>query len=87
MNEEIKDAVGELCNIISGQARQKLDELGLNLKAGIPSLIMGKGHSIKHISDHKIIGIPFTCADSNFTIEVCFEEQFINDPTAKQRCE
>jgi chemotaxis protein CheX len=74
MGDEVKDAVGELCNMITGQARQKLEELGLNLKAGIPVLIMGKGHSIKHISDHRIIAIPFTCADSNFTIEVCFEE-------------
>ncbi len=74
INEEIKDAVGELCNMISGQARQKLDELGLNLKAGIPSLIMGKGHSIKHIIDKRIIAIPFACAGSNFTIEVCFGE-------------
>jgi chemotaxis protein CheX len=74
MNEEIKDAVGELCNMISGQARQRLDGLGLNLKAGIPSLIMGKGHTVKHISDKRIIAIPFTCADSNFTIEVCLEK-------------
>ena len=74
MNDEIKDTVGEICNIITGQARQKFDEMGLNIKAGIPSLIMGRGHSMKHISDHRIIAIPFTCADSDFTIEVCFEE-------------
>ena len=74
MNDEIKDTVGELCNIITGQARQKLNELGLNIKAGIPNLIMGKNHSIKHISDDRVIGIPFTCGDSNFTIEVCFNE-------------
>lgn len=74
MNDEIKDAVGELCNMITGQARQKLDKLGLNLKAGIPNLIMGKGHSIKHITDYKIIAIPFSCAGSKFTIEVCFKE-------------
>jgi len=74
MNDEIKDTVGELCNIITGQARQKLNELGLKVKAGIPELITGKEHSIEHISEDKVIGIPFSCADSNFTIEVCFEE-------------
>jgi len=71
MNEEIKDAVGELCNMISGQARQKLPVLGLNLKAGIPSLIIGKWHTVQHISDKRVIAIPFTCTDGNFTIEVC----------------
>lgn len=74
MNDEINDAVGELCNMITGQARQKLVELGLHLKSGIPSLIMGKGHSIKHITDHRVIAIPFSCAGSGFTIEVCFQE-------------
>ena len=37
MNEEIKDAVGEITNMISGQARKKLDEQGMSLKAAIPS--------------------------------------------------
>ena len=74
MNEEIKDTVGEICNIITGQARQKLTEVGLNIQAGIPQLIMGKDHSINHFSDDRIIGIPFTCAGSSFTIEVCVEE-------------
>ena len=74
MNDEIKDTVGELCNIITGQARQKLFELGLNIKAGIPELIMGEKHSIKHSSDDRVIGIPFSCANSCFTIEVCFDE-------------
>ncbi|MBN2420470.1 MAG: chemotaxis protein CheX [Deltaproteobacteria bacterium] len=73
MNDEIKDTVGELCNIITGQARQKLNELGLNIQAGIPRLITGENHSINHISDRRVMGIPFTCADSNFTIEVCVE--------------
>lgn len=37
MNEEIKDAVGEITNMISGQARKKLDEQGMSLKAATPS--------------------------------------------------
>lgn len=74
MNEEIKDAVGEVTNMISGQARKRLDEQGRSLKAAIPTVIMGKDHSITHMTTHPIIAIPFSTDNGEFTIEVCFEE-------------
>ena len=74
LNEEIKDAVGEIANMISGQARQELEELGRSLQAAIPAVIMGKNHSIKHITTHPIVAIPFNTDNGEFTIEVCFEE-------------
>ena len=73
LNDEVKDAVGEIANMISGHARQKLEELGCNLKAAIPTVIMGKDHTISHITDHKIVAIPFNTESGGFTIEVCFE--------------
>jgi chemotaxis protein CheX len=74
LNNEIKDAVGEISNMISGQARQTLEGLGRNLKAAIPMVIMGKDHIICHITSHPIIAIPFNTQFGSFTIEVCFEE-------------
>ncbi|MBW1739586.1 MAG: chemotaxis protein CheX [Deltaproteobacteria bacterium] len=74
LNEEIKDAVGEITNMISGQARQELEGMGISLKAAIPSVIVGKNHSINHITKHPIIAIPFNTANGGFTIEVCFEK-------------
>ena len=73
MNEEIRDAVGEIVNMISGQARQKLDELGRSLKAAIPTVITGKNHVVDHITTYPIIAVPFTTDKGEFTIEVCFE--------------
>jgi chemotaxis protein CheX len=74
LNEEIKDAVGEIANMISGQARQKLEKMGRNLKAAIPTVIMGKNHSVTHITSSPIIAIPFSTDDGEFTIEVCMEK-------------
>lgn len=73
LNEEIKDAVGEITNMISGKARQELDGLGRSLKAAIPTVIMGTNHIIRHITTHPIIAIPFSTNNGEFTIEVCFE--------------
>lgn len=74
LNEEINDAVGEITNMISGQARQELEVMGRSLKAAIPTVIMGNNHSITHITSHPIVAIPFNTDNGGFTIEVCFEE-------------
>lgn len=73
LNEEIGDAVGEIANMISGQARQKLEALGTNLQAAIPSVVMGKDHSIQHLTKQPIIALPFSTKGGEFTIEICFE--------------
>ena len=73
INSEIQDAVGEISNMISGQARQKLESLGTTLKAAIPTVVTGKGHSITHITKYPIIAIPFETDKGSFTIEICIE--------------
>ena len=73
LNAEIVDAVGELTNMISGQARKELEDMGKVFKAAIPSVITGKNHSITHCTNGPKIAIPFSVGDGKFTIEVSFE--------------
>ena len=73
LNDDIADAVGELTNMISGQARGGLEQMGKVFKAAIPSVVTGKNHSIRHYSDGPKIAIPFNTDAGDFTIEVCFE--------------
>ena len=73
LNSEIADAVGELTNMISGQARRELEEMGKVFKAAIPSVITGRNHSITHYTEGPKIAIPFSTDGGKFTIEVCFE--------------
>lgn len=73
LNHEIADAVGELVNMISGQARRELEEIGRLFHAAIPTVISGKGHCVTHYTDGPKIAIPFTTEDGVFTIEVCLE--------------
>lgn len=74
VNDDIKDAVGELTNMISGQARKALDGIGYSFHAAIPTVVVGKNHIISHISSGPMIAIPFDTADGPFTIEVCFDQ-------------
>lgn len=73
LNNEITDAVGELTNMISGQARRELEEMGKVFKAAIPSVVTGRNHSIRHYTEGPKIAIPFSTDNGDFTIEVCFE--------------
>jgi len=71
---DTKDAVGEISNMISGQARANLSELGLNFQGSTPSVIMGAGHSITHVTRSQVVAIPFATAFGDFTVEFCFED-------------
>lgn len=78
MNEDIRDAVGEITNMISGQSRRTLEEKGKLVDAAIPTVIMGKSHSIVHMTRESVMAIPFFTDDGEFTIEICFEDSTQN---------
>jgi chemotaxis protein CheX len=71
LNGDIKDAVGEITNMVSGVARQKLEQEGLILRAAIPTVISGKGHSISHVLGGPSVIIPFETEEGPFVVDVC----------------
>lgn len=71
--QDTKDAVGEITNMISGQARAALAEMGMVFQGATPSVIMGDGHTISHVTKSPIIAIPFTTNHGEFTVEFCLE--------------
>ncbi|SDN24337.1 chemotaxis protein CheX [Desulfonauticus submarinus] len=72
LNKDVIDAVGELTNMISGQARRGMDEIGMTFEAGIPSVVTGKNHSISHVSNSAILAIPFESQFGPIIVEICF---------------
>lgn len=73
MTEEVADAVGELTNMISGDARAQLQKAGFDFTAAIPTVVRGKDHTIRHLSQGgPTVMIPFTTDDGNFYVEASF---------------
>jgi chemotaxis protein CheX len=72
INDEVKDAVGELTNMISGDSRRRLAEMGHHFQGAIPTVISGCGHEVRHITKGPILSIPFRTNAGSFTVEVCF---------------
>lgn len=70
---DVQDAVGEITNMISGQARVGLAEMGVRLQGSTPTVIMGNNHTIAHMTSTLAMAIPFSCAAGSFTLEFCFD--------------
>lgn len=71
IDDDVKDAVGELTNMICGDARRELEEKGYLVKGAIPTVITGHDHSIKHMSNDPVIAIPFRISAGTFVLELC----------------
>jgi chemotaxis protein CheX len=65
---EITDGIGELVNIIAGNAKQHLTEYHLNIS--LPNVIVGKDHYVSSPSGIPTIIVPFKCEFGDFAMEV-----------------
>jgi chemotaxis protein CheX len=74
LNDDIADAVGELTNMIAGQARMHLSQQGMSFTASTPSVVMGKGHRLSHTSGSPILAIPFSTEGGDLVVEVAFAD-------------
>lgn len=72
-NQDVFDAVGEITNMISGVARTYLEKDTMTVWAGIPAVVFGKDHYVKHILKSPSIVIPFTTEYGSFFVDVCIK--------------
>ncbi len=73
LNSEISDAVGELTNMISSQARQEIEKIGVLLHGATPKVVTGKDHKLISMVKGPKIAIPLKTDAGSFIIEVCLE--------------
>ena len=71
-SEEISDVGGEITNMIMGNAKRELREIGYCIDMSIPSMIGGANHSITYPSGVTKILIPIISAHGPFFMEICY---------------
>ena len=74
MNQAVQDAIGEIGNIVVGDARRLLIQEGFQLNISIPTVVMGKGHVISRSGDVPCIAIPFKTEFGEFEVNVGLKE-------------
>ena len=69
---DIHDLGGEIVNMIMGNAKRDLKNLGYTSNMAIPSLIEGKDHSLTYPSGTMVILIPFASPHGPMFMELCY---------------
>jgi len=68
---DVIDAVGELVNIVAGNAKKGLEQYRLSIS--LPSIVRGFDHQVAWKSDIPIVGIPFKASAGKFHLAVGLE--------------
>ena len=68
INDDVIDTIGELTNMIAGNAKASMEDLELTL--ALPTVIVGKNHSIRFPTKVQPIALAFESDFGFFNIEV-----------------
>ena len=74
LNKSVEDAVGEIGNIVVGDARRILIQDGFSLSISVPTVVVGQGHKISRSGDVPCIAIPFRTDFGEFEVNVGLKE-------------
>lgn len=69
IDEDVKDTVMELTNIIFGNAKRDLNKEGHSIKPAIPSVITGKDHEVRHSLKGLCLCLPFSSEFGELNVE------------------
>lgn len=70
INDEVKDGIQEIVNLIAGQAKSMLKDTDYHFQVSIPTCIIGKGHQVNHKKGVPCVVAEFEVSGSPFTVEV-----------------
>jgi chemotaxis protein CheX len=74
IDQDVIDAVGELTNMISGNAKKELSEKGFKFDMALPVMILGKDVEIMQLTKGPILSIPFDLDRGKFVVEASLVE-------------
>ncbi|PIE58475.1 MAG: chemotaxis protein CheX [Desulfobulbus propionicus] len=69
LDEDVKDAIGEVANMVAGGIKASLTDYKVNIELAIPSVAVGKGIRVSSISKGCRVLLPFTIPAGTFGIE------------------
>jgi chemotaxis protein CheX len=72
LSKEVLDAIGEMVNIISGNAKKDLMEFRIEIS--LPGVITGNKYKINWPQGVPVITIPFESEAGSFTVNVSFRQ-------------
>lgn len=70
--DELRDAVGELANMVAGGAKSKLQGNGVEFNISLPTVVVGKDHHLEMPSNTTSYVVPIVANSDTFFLELSF---------------
>lgn len=70
IDEDVKDAIGELANMLGGSLKAVLDPSGSDIKLSMPSSVYGEEYAIDCIAEAEMVTVPFSFDNHDFMVEL-----------------
>jgi chemotaxis protein CheX len=70
LSSDVVSGVGELTNIIAGDAKNRLSQKGFSFEIGLPKIVVGRNYITAQAKNIACFVISFTSDHGNFTLEV-----------------
>lgn len=69
IDDDVKDAIGELANMVAGSIKADLSDDSKEYKLSIPSVVCGAEYQIECLAESQRVIVPFTVSDGEFLVE------------------
>lgn len=83
LNDDVRDMIGEITNMVCGGAKSELHEQGFDFEMAVPVVVSGSNHTISH----KVVGpkllLTFNSEFGAAFIEICFNRKVDVDRVKK----
>lgn len=70
IDEDVRDAIGELANMLAGSIKSILDPGGSDIKLSMPSAIYGEDYTVDCLAGAQSVTVPFTFDGLGFMVEL-----------------
>lgn len=74
INDDVRDAVGELANMLGGNVKTILSQNGRDIDLSLPSTIAGHEYGFQAATDVDIVILPFKTEHGRFLVELQLEK-------------
>lgn len=75
VNADVKDAIGELANMLAGSIKSMLSAGGKDIQLSIPSAVCGQEYQIDWPTGSDGVMVPFLMPEGNFLVELQLQKQ------------
>ncbi len=72
IDDDVKDAIGEIANMVAGNLKNSFTNWDVNIELAIPTTVVGDSFYVSGIADSNRLLVPFKMGDDRFWVELMY---------------